>query len=1531
MKARNKIYKWKRGLTRTASAFLLSAWTLAPVYASDTEVYSREVIVTGEGAPTLMMVLDTSANMNKCMGDETDCTGTPDSRIQTMGRAVSKVLFGNNGLDGNAVIKPAPDFLKLGYVRFRPENNKGGWLRYGADKNLGDTLITQASDFANVTVTVRIPNAASDAKQTNSSTTDAIDNSADAGDDLIIDNNANTAVGLRFDEVFVPKGAVINSATLHFVQRATGGNPAPNLIVLPEQSGDAADFASATAGIEDRSYATGSGQYDVVGYGTSGVSVKNSIQYIVNQAGWCGGNALGLKLYTSTNKTRTIGSYENAAGDASKIPTLRINYTLPTSVTAPGTGSISSTCLNVYRDIVKSVIDGLDDVEWTSAAGSPIEYGDTALNPAAEPDSASNVVAVRFQNLPLLRNAEIKSAWLYTTGFTQDGVTGPATNVQVYGFKPAGNLPAFCTRDTTTNTVSCPFNKSTPLTVASDTDTAPLDPAIGALESSLLALPTVTSEDVNHVVNLKLVVQEIVNDANWNSDNEMGFYLAKKVGSPASPVALSSMDAGASRAMVLHVAAVQPYTNLTNLIKTVRQDIYEYINGRIFAAGHVSLGASYQEAARYMLGIELTVPGSTIPDVFTFDSNFSGAIEADESYQHPKAGTYNTTTTKYISPVSTTAECSANYIFMMGDGIPDDASGVGNNSNFVVANGGTTYPANPSCNAYPTSSTGNANANFSCIQAVAYHLATGNNQKGKKIRTNTVYFGPPLATGSELESDMRRVADKGAGTFYQANDEQTLMRAILDTLRALIDVSGTITAPGVAVNQFNRLTHLDQLYYSVFDPDTKRARWLGNVKRYRLAFFNRANSDGTTSETAQIVDVNGANAIDDTTSFFSTTSKSYWSPLVDGDKAALGGVAAKLPAPANRVIWTNVDGTSTTALQDLRTLTAANLTSASTITGLNAVQFNNLRNWILGYKIDIVDTTATPNVIKSSAVTTSSTTLLRNQVGGVLHSQPVLVNYGYSGSDPTAAATDPSLQDNTVFFSDMEGLLHAVNTSTGVETFAFMPRETLMRYDEVAINPVQVLPEFGLDLTWTVYRKDANNDYRITTGSSGDKVWLFGGMRMGGRNYYAIDATDRGAPTLKWVIQGGSTGPFANLGQTWSKPVLANVKIGGVEKTVMFFGGGYDPKHETAGFSSTANAIDSQGNQIYIIDPDTGAVLWWASNEAAASLTVPDMKFSIPTELKVVDSDNDNYVDAIYFGDLGGQVWRVDLDNANSSAAGLGVRAKLLANLGQGVVADTANQRRFYEPPSVARQSNTSGNPYLSVALGSGYRSHPLNYSTQDYFYVLKDTDALRTDRLSPPASTPLQATITPSDLATVDLTSSAGTDTSSTMGWKLALPATGEKVLGYALSLFGEVIFTSYVPDLTATTSCQPVIGQSNLYRMRLLDAAAVDTNGDGTIDSRSLPGLVHGMAGPPQVIVGGGSDSDGSKGENAIVTGTGVVRNRNLGGATARLRWYEKTKTPGATATSGGTTSGGTTSGGTTSGGTTSGGQTSGGTTTP
>lgn len=1456
--------KWAGGISLS---FLFLSTGLAPVYASDTEVYARTVDFSSDVTPVLMMVLDSSGSMLFCMDGTGPCPYPNIKRIEALQNSMRKVLYGS---PSGTVVKPAPDFIKMGYARFNPDANDGGWMRYPALK-LGDYVTTPAS--AAVTVEARVLAGADDAVS-GALLSNISGTSVQLGSDV---------VGVRFDDLQIPRSATISGATLTFFRPNTTGSVPNKLLVKREHSANPAAY-STTNGPEalSRTYGPGLQLVTVTPannswiQGTVALDVTAQVQNQVDLTDWCGGQALAFKLEKVPSGSASFAAaafedYDRTASESDVRPRLTVTYTITGSARA-------GTCIKAPVDVVQGVASTLDDVEWPEGAGTAISYRDATLQPGAIRDSARNHVGLWFKKLPVPNGAAIDKAWLYVT--QAQSATSVAATVEVSAYA-ADNIASVCSQDATTKRVTC---------------TAPT-----AGLTSVATMPLAASAtDLTHLaVDVTQQVREVVSRTGWAKDNAIAFHLVNAASSGAgSETSLYSVDAGLSKAAVLHVVMRPTFTNMDTLIKTARQDLFDDIKVRMYAEGGTPLADAYAEAARYLLGMASYARN-------TFTTTFSGQAPS-QTYTQPDSRTTTTTTSQvYQSPIVDTGECSANYIFMMTDGDPNNASNVNNNSGGITGDKTTDPVGHPNgynldCSAYSKLpiSQGNANTNFSCMISVATHLASANNQKQALIRTNTVLFDNDASTGSAVVHDMALVAAKtaGKGEFFHAKNENQLTDALLSTMTKTLDETGSITAPGVAVNQFNRLTHLDQLYYAVFDPDTGRSRWMGNVKRYRLNF-------STTG--ASIAGRDGFPAIDSSTTFFSTSAKSFWGTDTDGNNALMGGVAKKLPNAGTRTIYTRIDPYVSGEMALTPLLGVSGATGRPLVDGLTVdEQFVNLNKWLHGYAIQIADDPlATTKIVKKAVTTISSTTATRRELGGVLHSQPVLVNFGYSGTDPLAAQTNPYLQENMLFFSTMEGMLHAVkaggdpydaNQNGGVEQFAFMPKETLKRAGVFALGNEQLLPEFGLDVTWTVHRVDGNADLKITgSGNSGDpdKVWLYGGMRMGGSNYYALNVTMPSAPKLKWVIEGGTgSGSFGGMGQTWSKPVIGQVKVGSTIKTALFFGGGYDDKHETAGYGA-ANTSDAKGNQVYIVDADTGGLLWSASATGSPSMTVPDMKFSIPSELKLFDANKDGLVDAVYFGDLGGQVFRLDINNEATSNSQIGARVQRIANLGQLVTADTTNQRRFYEAPGVAMlYDSVRKAPYVAVALGSGYRGHPLDLQTEDGFYVLRDNDVLRSDLLTMTSSN-LQATITPTGLAMVDLSSPAGAAMTDKMGWMIDLPASGEKVLASPLILFGEVFFTTYIPlpSTAPTQKCKPVIGASSLWRVSVTDgAASFDFNKDGTVtaEERNMAGIVQGLGGAPQLLIG-------EDGKNAVITGTGVERNKDLQSPTMRrTRWFEKTK---------------------------------------
>lgn len=1288
-------------------------------------------------------------------------------------------------------------------------------------------------------------------------------------DELSIGFKAGQAqsVGLHFTEILVPRGADIRSAKIVFAAKASDTSDAIWQVEVAD-SDDAPPFAAGAASVNGRAYLS---KHDLprpdkwTAGTTYSVDVKDQVDEIVKRAGWCGGQAMSFRIFDVTgagSPARRAYSYEGAlaAGTPSLAPQLEISYVMESDYFAtPPKASCTYLPFATLNNLI-TLRD--DDGYWAPTGFLPKVTTNASTTPIAQVTSGVNRFAgLRFKGVAIPKDAIIKQASLLVTA-SNNYSSIPPINISVYDddttptFASGGALPTTAIKDT--------FQWQPPANSFSTgvRYTIPKIPQLGG---------AVTQQ-----------VQSIVNRADWNSGDNIVFRLSNSTltNHDVSIRALSS-DGLVSTNPALYVRGYQKdkVTDLRTLT-TVREQLTSAVNALTYANG-TPLGRAYLETARSMMG--MSKAASSTADVGTQDG--SG---------------------RYITTVKSADTCAANYIFALTDGDPSTGTPTGADTSDFGASA-CTKPADVTLGSTATT-------DFSCMAGVARQLADAKGSIKTKVFTNTVILGP---LAGQAAISMAGVAKAGRGKYYEAKTPGDLGSAIKETIDALLNVSGTVSAPGVAVNQLSRLSHLDQLYYSVFNPRSDAARWQGNVKRYRLNL-----------SAGSIDDMQGLAAIDPATTFFKDTAKSFWLPAgtpADGKDAALGGAANLLPAPDARAgagtarnmytYYAAYPSTPASASgQALSKIVAGDALLKSAMGLSDNTIFNNLTAWLLGYEVNDL----------SDVQIYDASSALRHEMGGGLHSRPALVNYGYSGT-LAAALANADLQDNTVYFSTMEGVLHAINAKDGKEVFSFVPKEALPRVQTLYVNSSQPLPEFGLDTSWAVYRIDGDGDFKINSGGAGgDKIVIYGGMRMGGSNYYALDVTNRASPKLLFSLSPTTSSSFTNMGQTWSEPVVSLVKINGVAKTVLVFGGGYDPKHETAGYSAGAapgSDSDAKGNQIYIVDAITGELYWWASNAGSrpASGQVADMKFSIAAGVKRLDVNSDGYDDVFYVGDLGGQMFRLDVDNANTGKDTLIKRVNLFAKLAQ---KNTANQRRIYETPSVALLlDKVTKKPYIGVAIGTGYRSHPLDEATIDMFYMLTDNDALRADLLSSTPNPALQAVITgpgnisnpgTDELAMVNLNGVSGVSLTGKKGWyfPLAKPGeAGEKVLASPLIFSNEVYFTSYVPT-AAVDACSPVAGASRLYRMSASDAAVVtDANNTGGLDAtdRASENVVLGIGGDPQLIISNqtppppplGKDfyCDGKKATSGDLAAVTILVGTNAGktevhclSGLSKTRWYQR-----------------------------------------
>lgn len=793
-------------------------------------------------------------------------------------------------------------------------------------------------------------------------------------------------------------------------------------------------------------------------------------------------------------------------------------------------------------------------------------------------------------------------------------------------------------------------------------------------------------------------------------------------------------------------------TPMQELNTTTRQSIID-ASDNFTADGNTPLAETLYEAARFYGGLSVDYGGrNTVGPGSNHADVFTGS--------------------NYDSPIS--SQCQANYVVLLTDGVP-------RSDNDADSNISTDFLGGSTC------------ADNNCLDEVAGYLHNtdqSNISGAQTVDTYTIGFATnqALLEAAAMAGGGTATAGGGNDHYIVANDAAQLSSAFTTILDSITDTNDTFSPPALAANTFSGVSHHNRLYFALFEPSAA-PKWNGNVKPYAL------NDD------FDLIDADNQVAVD-ARGFFLDTSRSFWSAADDGDNIASGGANAKLPNAAARKLYTYTGG------YDLANLVPDTPAISAATNALKNIASSDLEASMLGL------INADP-IALDAEFTSVIDTIRAGNIGAPLHSQPALVTYGGTETDP----------DLTLFVATNDGFLHALDASDddGREQFAFIPKELLSNLPTIAGTTGS--HPYGLDGDISVWLKESNDTDDTIEVADGDHVYVYVGMRRGGNNYYALDVTDRTAPTLKWAIKGGvgGTAGFEELGQSWSKPTLTSIQYGASSKKVLIFSGGYDVAQD----ANPLNTDDSIGRAIFIVDADTGERLWWAGpTGSGADFELATLTNSIPSDVRLFDSNLDGDTDRLYVGDMRGQIFRFDFAATATDMSGTGLR---LANLGGSTEADN---RRFFYPPDLVI-TNHQGT-YISLNIGSGYRAHPLNpvnangtpgARVNDRFYSLRDPYVVG----AIPAGT-IVTTITDGVSGNLfDATSSLVTSTAditslaNSSGWYITLGnGSGEKVLASSLTINGEIFFTTYTPPASVTrTDCAPPPGIGRLYRVSLFNAA--------------------------------------------------------------------------------------------------------------
>lgn len=778
--------------------------------------------------------------------------------------------------------------------------------------------------------------------------------------------------------------------------------------------------------------------------------------------------------------------------------------------------------------------------------------------------------------------------------------------------------------------------------------------------------------------------------------------------------------------------------------------------------------------------------GSYIPSAYTN----SGSGKVDNYNGKYYVGThiasgfdFSSTDTKsgnnYIPPTSLTQtdeikKCSGQGIYVLTDGEPNQNASTQNTARLALNN--------------PNFTCDNNGDGWDCTRKLnAALIDPKQNPKNLKFKTAVVGFGNSfnnvtsydrsktqkenLDALGNINSDVKRAAEwgiLGEGGWYAGNSSQDIVDSVnnfINDLGAEIPAVTTGT-PTIPSDELNPIVLQNYAYYPQFEPMPEKTyqHWSGNLKKYNVD----RNGKLLDKLSNLITDVKGK-IID---------NYDLWSPTVgatpsDVQKTAalVGGVKMQLDLRhtgtdvVQRKLLTTRGYTSTGVVTNTNTLQQVKVTDLDDNLKKKDQKIGYLMN-LLGYAFDpksYLNSTKTENTLTKA-------TLLQQpelrQVGAVMHSSPVLLtNQGKITYNDTTNAVGSENRKDFILFGTTQGLLHVVDAITGKEKFAFVPNELIESQAE-AFNKPELTSGgmksmyYGVDGPWTAYTEyviDKNNTDLLSVGEGKPytvvennqnvnktvkgKQIVYGGLRMGGKGYYALDLADIDAPKLQFQINPTGTclteNPLGCMGQSWSKPTITWVNWKGVKRLVMFVGGGYDAEGTNIGNDNHKTTDKYRGYEyddyvqsnkvgagVYMFDALNGDLLWWTGANATESKKTfvakpaSQMAYSVVSQIRTIDRDSDGLTDHLYFGDLGGQVWRIDLNNQAGSETDLFARnPTLILNLNKGKYSP-----RFYETPAFSTYAS-DGQIFGLVSIGSGNRSKPLSEYTHNTTTTGTDTN----------------------------------------------------------------------------------------------------------------------------------------------------------------------------------------------------------------
>lgn len=450
---------------------------------------------------------------------------------------------------------------------------------------------------------------------------------------------------------------------------------------------------------------------------------------------------------------------------------------------------------------------------------------------------------------------------------------------------------------------------------------------------------------------------------------------------------------------------------------------------------------------------------------------------------------------------------------------------------------------------------------------------------------------PAATSGSDSNVyDLWHAAINSRGEFFSADTPESLVQAFGDILERIMERQSTASRPATSstVEQDDEGGSSFVRYFHQSSYASDEA-WAGDLTR--TARFRRFN-----------------------------TTTGQW----DLDEEQIWSARARLDNrnPATRNI--NIAGSGSSGLQSFTWSNAGNASTVGTLANLLS------RDPTAGDAIDTLGE-ARLNFLRGARALEGSTFRERYSVlGDIFSSSPVVVsgarmlpsraNRIEENTKYTQFRIDQASRRSQIYVGANDGMLHAFDTATGNETFAFIPTAVFHKLHK--LTGTNYAHEFYVDGSPVVADVYDGSNWRTI---------LVGTLRAGGKGMFGLDITDPDNIKLLWEFGPDSiTAENAvQIGYTFPQPTVARLRNG---KWAVVTGNGYHAEGHGDGRAA-----------LFLIDAITGNLI--QSLEVQGTEGVNN-GLSTP---RLADNNGDGFADYAYAGDLQGNLWRFDLLGQNAS------------------------------------------------------------------------------------------------------------------------------------------------------------------------------------------------------------------------------------------------------------------------------------------